>query len=933
MPPRRSLFVLLAAFWANTPLPAQTAVFRGTTFVNQGLVGVGRIPASQRDLLGETFGSLSGLAPEIRSWRRLADGSLTGTLFAQPDRGYTRNGTTTSYRARRHRLTATLLPSPAGSNRQDQITLALTETLLLTDPDGAPLTGLDPTPSEAASRPGFPPLPRGSTLRLSLDAEGLGLLPDGSFLVSDEYGPYLYRFSPTGTLLGAIRPPEALIPKRNGRDSFSSDSPAVGQPSPSPREPDTGRENNQGLEGLSVSADGRTVYALLQSATRQDGGAGGNTQRRHTRLLAYDLSNPAAPSLSGEWILPLPTYQDGNTTQVASVGDLVALNPRQFLVLVRDGNGRGSVNSRSLCRQVLIYDTGDATNLAGSVYDQPSFPAAPGGILAPAITPAISAVLIDLNAPDQLAKFNLNNSANDNADTLAEKWESLALLPALDPSTPHDFFLLIGNDNDFTTTDGYQDGSSYRASFNLDSMVLAYRITAPGTLTLPSFAVQPTGRTAIIGQPTSLSTTVMGLPSPTLQWCVDGRPIPGATGTSLSFSNPQASDTGSYTVIATNSAGAVTSDSVTLRVNPAEAPEFLSHPGSHSVAPGTSVVLEASATRNPSYQWRRNGLALTGATNRILLIPRAGAAEAGTYTVLASNGFGSATSEPATLAISAASTAEQGRLVNLSILTTLAGNETGFTLGTVIGGAGTTGSKPLLVRAAGPSLAPLGVPNALADPQLELFAGQASAATNDNWDGSPSLVNVFNQVGAFPFSSAGSRDAALFLPAAVARDYTVRITANSPASGAVLAEMYDATPAASLSATSPRLINLSVLKSISPGSVLTAGFVIAGVTSKTVLIRCVGPRLALSPFNLPGALVDPRLELFLGSAPLAANDNWEGNSTVANASTSVGAFALPDPGSRDAVILITLRPGAYTAQAGGANGAGGLALVEFYEVP
>ena len=137
-------------------------------------------------------------------------------------------------------------------------------------------------------------MPQASNNRIALDPEGLVLLPDGSFFVCDEYGPYLYRFSAAGVLLSAIRPPEALIPKRSGRDSFSADNPASGQPSPSPSEPTTGRENNQGFEGLTVSSDGRTLYALMQSATRQEGGSGGSSFRRYTRLLEYNINTNIA---------------------------------------------------------------------------------------------------------------------------------------------------------------------------------------------------------------------------------------------------------------------------------------------------------------------------------------------------------------------------------------------------------------------------------------------------------------------------------------------------------------------------------------------------------------------------------------------------------------------------------------------------------------
>ena len=50
------------------------------------------MPASLRDKHGETFGSLSGLVLDPRTWRRNTDGTYSGTLYAQPDRGVTRNG-------------------------------------------------------------------------------------------------------------------------------------------------------------------------------------------------------------------------------------------------------------------------------------------------------------------------------------------------------------------------------------------------------------------------------------------------------------------------------------------------------------------------------------------------------------------------------------------------------------------------------------------------------------------------------------------------------------------------------------------------------------------------------------------------------------------------------------------------------------------------
>jgi len=258
-----------------------------------------------------------------------------------------------------------------------------------------------------------------------------------------------------------------------------------------------------------------------------------------------------------------------------------------------------------------------------------------------------------------------------------------------------------------------------------------------------------------------------------------------------------------------------------------------------------------------------------------------------------------------------------------------------MTLGTVLGGGGTSGGKPLLVRAAGPSLTQFGVAAVLTDPALNLFFGPVAVANNDNWGGTAELSNVFAQVGAFPYSGPASRDAAIFSPALIAGNYTVRISHAGSAGGTVLAELYDATANGSLTTTTPRLINISVLKQIRPGDVLTAGFVIGGSAPKTVLIRAIGPTLAAAPFYVADVMADPTLRLYRGQIATSVNDDW-GSGALASALEAafalVGAFPLP-AGSADAALLVTLQPGNYSAQISGAGGTGGTALVEVYEVP
>ena len=477
----RLLPVLLLCTGALVAQPVATVTVNNQTFVNQGLVGVGRMPSDLKDKFGETFGSFSAFTFQPGSWQRNANGSYSGTLFTQPDRGYNAVGTT-NYVPRFNKITVAFTPAPAGSTAQNQVGLTLADTIKFTESDGTPMTSLDPTSAGTGTRAGLPAMPQAFNGRLALDAEGIVVNADGSIWVSDEYGPYIFRFTADGRLVSAIRPPEAIVPKRNGADSFASNNPGPGQAAPVPADPATGRQNNQGLEGLSVSPDGRTLFALLQSAARQDGGTGGTGPRRHTRLLAYDLSVAGNPTLKGEYVVALPTFQLGTATRVPAQSEMLAINNTQFLVLARDGNGRGIASATSLYRSILVYDISGATNIAGTAYDTTTTPIAPGGVLTAGIVPATSAVLVDMNNAAQLAKFGLNNGPVDNVNTLSEKWEALALVPAFDPGAPNDWFLFVGNDNDFITTNGFQDGAPYAAAFDNDNMVLVYRVTIPTRL-------------------------------------------------------------------------------------------------------------------------------------------------------------------------------------------------------------------------------------------------------------------------------------------------------------------------------------------------------------------------------------------------------------------------------------------------------------------
>lgn len=476
----------LLSLAALSTAQAQTSIVIGETVLTlQSLAGVGRMAANLRDAHGETFGSISGLWADPAAWAR-SGSSYNGVFYASPDRGYNIAGTI-DYAPRINRIDFSFTPAPLGATGlpQNQIvpTLAQATRLFETVPGGGTrlFSGLDPVPGgvlTGGARPAtalLPELPQAFNGKLALDAEGIVRLSDGSWLISDEYGPSIYRFSSSGEFAGALPVAASVRPLRNGVTDYSSNNPTVGQPAPSPANPTYGRQNNQGFEGLSVSPDGRTLFVALQSAARQDGGTGGTAATRdHIRLFTYDIGNLNEISLTGEYVVKLPKFQQQGSTRVAAQSEVLALSDTQLLILPRDSNGFAVGLEQSLLRRVDVIDIAGATNILGQPYEGQI---APGGVLNPAITPALYRPFLDINDSTELARFGLSNGNVAGLSNLSEKWEGLALLPALDPERPDDWFLFIANDNDFATTDGFQAGAPYADANDIDTMFLAYRVT------------------------------------------------------------------------------------------------------------------------------------------------------------------------------------------------------------------------------------------------------------------------------------------------------------------------------------------------------------------------------------------------------------------------------------------------------------------------
>jgi hypothetical protein len=456
--------------------------------------------------------------------------------------------------------------------------------------------------------------------------------------------------------------------------------------------------------------------------------------------------------------------------------------------------------------------------------------------------------------------------------------------------------------------------------------------TPTPTGTPPMILTQPQSEAVNVGG-TAAFWVLATTPPLTYQWSFGGVPMVGATSPLLLIANAHAANTGSYTVTVTNASGHVTSAgaSLTLGTGSGMPPSFTLQPSSETMATGSTVVFNALAggAGTISYQWFCNDVALAAATHPALVIGDTTAGNDGSFLCLAINASGAAVSQPAVLTV--ITTDNPGRPTNISSRAQVGTGANQLIIGFVVGGQIPPTPTDLLIRASGPALALFDVSGFLPDPQLQLNSASSVIAANDGWAGSAPIAATAAEVGAFPWTNPASHDSAL-LETLPSGPYSVVISGSSGDSGIALAEVYDATPTVPGQVAPQRLINMSSRALVGTGNgVLVAGFVVGGITSKTVLLRASGP--ALAPFGLAGVLADPLLQLNRSATVLATNSGWGGSAQIASIAASVGAFAWSSPSSHDAALLITLPPGDYTATVSGQSGDTGIALIEIYEVP
>ena len=256
-------------------------------------------------------------------------------------------------------------------------------------------------------------------------------------------------------------------------------------------------------------------------------------------------------------------------------------------------------------------------------------------------------------------------------------------------------------------------------------------------------------------------------------------------------------------------------------------------------------------------------------------------------------------------------------LLNLSTRGRAATGDNVLIGGFILGPNG--GTKEVVVRAIGPSLASAGVDSALLDPSLQLVdsAGQVVAA-NDDWMNSGQAQEIIESNLA-PNDSRESAIIAALAPGA----YTAIVTGSEGTQNIALVEVYDLD-----AALAPQLLNISTRGPVDSGEgVMIAGTIVGGSEPATVVFRGLGPSFLGGP-AIGDLLPDPFLQLIDSQGTtVSVNDNWQ--DTQAG---EIEATGLAPASPLESALVVTLPAGSYTALMSDVRGESGTGLLEVYNL-
>ena len=261
---------------------------------------------------------------------------------------------TTSYVSRFHEIGMEVRPSKPGSPLPLSVTPTLLNTTLLWSHEPLHYGPMIPpinTPEKyyfSGRSDNFSDQDSLSPLHARLDPEGICLSLNGkSVFISDEYGPHIYQFNRSnGQRERTFTLPEefgAEALRSNGEEEVKSNS--------------KGRSANRGIEGLTITPDGKFLVGFVQGPLLQDGGEGG----RINRIIKLEIdSGRTEQYVYDNQVRESDTKSSGTKTHNSS--EILAINNHEFLVLERDGKGLGD-DSQARFKQLFKIDLEGATDI------------------------------------------------------------------------------------------------------------------------------------------------------------------------------------------------------------------------------------------------------------------------------------------------------------------------------------------------------------------------------------------------------------------------------------------------------------------------------------------------------------------------------------------------------------------------------------------
>lgn len=382
------------------------------------------VPATSVDLVGGSGANVNRLG----MFSDLHYDRSSNLFYGLSDRGP--GGGIISYATRVQQFQLNVAPSTGAISN-----FSLSKTILFQTQTGGTFNGLNPQLLNNDS----------TSLGLSFDPEGFAVAPNGHFYVSDEYGPSVYEFGSNGAFIRAFENPANVLPRDANGANYSG---IV----------TTGRQDNRGYEGLTISPDGKKLYTILQDPLQNEGTPDGR-RSPNVRIVEFDT---ATGKSTAQYAYQLESLADinarvsndfGANSQGRNIGasSITALGNNRFLVIERDNRGLGvdaaiSSNPGDVgSKRVYVVDLSNATDVSG--VDLTGLNTLPAGV-----TPASKSLYLDVQA----ALINAGLP-------VTEKLEGLTIGPKLADGS---YLLLIGTDNDYSVT---QSGSGTQFDVCVDA--------------------------------------------------------------------------------------------------------------------------------------------------------------------------------------------------------------------------------------------------------------------------------------------------------------------------------------------------------------------------------------------------------------------------------------------------------------------------------